>query len=335
MQSKKAVALAFVMLFLLIFLYGCGGDKENRNKMPGDNKGGEAAVDINALTAEWAESAHSNILLAPAQRDGCVVCHDGGAFAMKQTELASIERDFFISVDCRACHTGQGVELMEAGSVEIPTAENVKGGSGALCMYCHNSRTAPQMDDKDRVAPHYSSQADIASGTGGIRREDFEYGNTAAHVDIDNSCVGCHMTEADGGYAAHSFQVENVENACGQCHQEIADVNLKAGGDYDGDGETEGFQTEVEGILALVQEAIVDELNGGSFTSSHGTVVFKDAEGTELSEVPDELYQAAYNYLLVSNDGSLGIHNPTLVVQLLQQSYKVLKGEDIPKAKLK
>ena len=333
MWSKQRTALALLMLLFLFFFYGCGDKSQSERKTPDESKG--AALDINGLTAQWAESPHSNILLAPAQRDGCVVCHDGGAFAAKQTEVAAIERDFFISIDCRACHTGQGVELMEAGSVEIPTAENVKGGSGALCMYCHNSRSAPKMDDARRAAPHYSSQADLVSGTGGIRRADFEYGNTAAHVELDNSCVSCHMAETEAGYAGHSFQVENIEETCGQCHQGIDGLNLKAGGDYDGDGETEGFQTEVEGLLALLQEAIVEELNGGSFTSSHGTVVFKDKEGEELSEVPDELYQAAYNYLLVQNDGSLGIHNPTLALQLLQQSYKVLKGEDIPQAELK
>ncbi|MCR3923569.1 MAG: ammonia-forming cytochrome c nitrite reductase subunit c552 [Firmicutes bacterium] len=337
MHRRKWLLFGLILLFSVIVVAGCGGNNDEEQPDPnpqnGNNQG--EALDINALTAQWADSSHSNILLSPAQRDNCVVCHDGGAFAMNQTEIAELERDFFISIDCRACHTGQGVELMEAGTVTLPTAENVDGGLGALCMSCHNSRKVPNIDDEGRSAPHYSSQADIASGTGGIRIEGFEYGNTSAHVNIDDTCIGCHMMETEEGFASHTFKVDSIEDACSQCHQDITDANLEAGGDYDGDGNTEGFQTEVEGLLALLSETIATELDGGTFESGQGAVIFKDASGTEMDEVPNELYQAGYNHLLVSNDGSLGIHNPTLTVQLLQQSYKALTGEDVPGAEMK
>lgn len=336
MSRRKRLIYAVLLLFTLLILYACSGGKNEQDRKPeSGNKEQKNDLDINALTAQWVESDHSNILLAPAQRDNCVVCHDGGAFAENQTELATIERDFFVSIDCRACHTGQGADLMESGKVTIPTAENVAGGSGALCMFCHNSRKKPNIDDENRSAPHYSSQADLVTGTGGIRLEGFDYGNTKAHVNIENSCVGCHLTQTEAGYASHSFEADNVEAACASCHQGISDANLKAGGDYDGDGNEEGFQTEVEGLLVLLEKAVVEELAGGSLESGHGAVVFKDAEGEELTEVPNELYQAGYNYLLISNDDSLGIHNPTLTVQLLQQSYKGLTGKDVPNAKLK
>ncbi|HZK24309.1 MAG TPA: ammonia-forming cytochrome c nitrite reductase subunit c552 [Oscillospiraceae bacterium] len=337
MKAKKWLTLGLLILLSMLIAAGCGGDTKEQDSTSQDGSKKQAGdnVDIKALTAQWVESKHSNILLSPAQRDECVVCHDGGAFAENITEVAAIERDFFISVDCRACHTGQGADLMEEGKVTIPTAEKVQGGSGAVCMFCHNSRTAPNIEDENRSAPHYSSQADLATGTGGMRLEGFDYGNTSAHVNIDDSCVGCHLLETEGGYASHSFKVDKVEAACGQCHQDINDLNLTAAGDYDGDGQEEGFQTEVEGLLALLQAAVGEELAGGSFESGHGAVVFKDAEGAALDEVPKEMYQAGYNYLLISSDGSLGIHNPTLTVQLLQQSYKGLTGEDVPKAKLK
>ncbi|WP_156946380.1 hypothetical protein [Desulfitibacter alkalitolerans] len=35
---------------------------------------------------------------------------------------------------------------------------------------------------------------------------------------------------------------------------------------------------------------------------------------------------------LVAQDGSLGLHNPIFAVQLLQQSYSQLTGEDVPDA---
>ncbi|HHX74841.1 MAG TPA: ammonia-forming cytochrome c nitrite reductase subunit c552 [Firmicutes bacterium] len=339
MNGRKLVAFGLVMLFLLLFLTGCaGGNSEQENngqqQEPPAQKETEA-LDINALTAQWAESAHSNILLSPAQRDNCVLCHDGGAFAANQAEVGALERDFNISIDCRACHTGRGVDLMEAGTVDIPSADNVQGGTGALCMACHNSRHAGDVKDERRAAPHSSSQADVFTATGGIRAEDFNYGSTGAHTGIKDSCVGCHLTETEAGFASHTFGVESVQAACGQCHQGITDANLAAGGDYDGDSNKEGLQTEVEGLLALVAGAVKEKTGGGEISSSHGSVVITTAGGEEMEELPDEVYQAAYNYLLVSSDGSLGIHNPTYAVQLLQQSYKWLTGEDVPGAELK
>lgn len=319
---------------MIVFLLAAGcrarGDGQQQPP-PGD---GRAELDISALVGQWVESSHSNILLYPAGRDGCVLCHDGGAFAEGLTEQAQLERDFFISIDCRACHTGRGVELLEAGTVDIPTQENVQAGLGAQCLSCHNERRKPELTDPNRSAPHPSSQAGVFTGTGGIRAEGFDYGSTAAHVNIDDTCVGCHMLETQQGFRSHTFAVDDVQAACGRCHQNIATVNLQAKGDFDGDGNTEGFQDEVQGLLDLLEARINEELNGGSFTSGGGRIQFKNAAGDEI-EVPDEVYQAAYNFVLVAQDGSLGVHNPLFVVQLLQQSYRVLAGEDVPGADIR
>ncbi|NLN06817.1 MAG: ammonia-forming cytochrome c nitrite reductase subunit c552 [Firmicutes bacterium] len=336
MNGRKLVAFGLVLSFFLMFLAGCAGGKLEKGKngpqkVPLAERETEA-LDINALTAQWAESSHSNILLSPAQRDDCVLCHDGGAFAANQSEIGELDRDFNVSIDCRACHTGRGVDLMETGTVDIPSADNVKGGTGALCMSCHNSRRVGDVKDAERSAPHYSSQADVFTATGGIRAEDFNYGSTGAHAGIENSCVGCHLAETKEGFASHTFKVESVQAACGQCHQGITETNLAAGGDYDGDGDKEGLQSEVEGLLSLVAEAVKEKTGGGEISSAHGSVVITNANGEEMEEIPDEIYQAAYNYLLVSSDGSLGIHNPTYAVQLLQQSYKWLTGKDVPGA---
>ena len=146
MTKRTGLVLTLLILSAMLLLCGCGKDADNKRNPAAGGGGKEqaGALDINALTAQWAESPHSNILLAPAQRDGCVVCHDGGAFAENQTEVAAIERDFFVSIDCRACHTGQGAELMAAGRVDIPTAENVAGGTGAYVCSAQ-PRKAPSL----------------------------------------------------------------------------------------------------------------------------------------------------------------------------------------------
>ncbi len=317
-----------VLLALMLIAGGC--PRRDQAQPP---PGGEE-IDINALVAQWTESGHANVLLYPAGREGCVVCHDGGAFAEGITDPAALERDFNVAIDCRACHTGRGVDLMEAGTVDIPTRQGVQAGLGAQCLACHNERRAPNIADENRAAPHPSSQAGVFTATGGIRAEGFSYGSTTAHVNIRDTCVGCHMTRTEGNFAGHTFRVENVEAACGRCHQGIRNSNLRAKADYDGDGNVEGFMDEVEGLLNVVRDAVVAALDGGSFTAEGGRLRFRNAAGDEI-QVENQVYQAAYNHTLVSQDGSLGIHNPLFAVQLLQQSYRALTGEDVPGAELR
>lgn len=333
MVRRKLSILGLVFLVLLLVTAGCARQQEK--PAPGENGdgGGNGAreLDIESLVTQWTEAAHANIQLRPAQTEGCVICHDGGAFVEQVNDPAEIDRDFFVSIDCRACHMGHGTELMKSGTISIPTQDNVKAGTGALCLFCHNERRAPSISDENRSAPHYSSQAGVYTASGGIKREGFNYGSTTAHAGLENTCVSCHMTQTGDGFASHTFAVENVQAACGSCHQNISTVNLTARNDYDGDGEARGFQDEVQGLLDKVEEAVVATFGGGSIESAHGQVVFKNTAGEEL-QVPDEVYLAGYNYKLVSNDGSLGIHNPRYVVQLLQQSYRAVTGEDVPNA---
>lgn len=327
----KKLKWLVIMLALSLLVSGCPWREELRPAPPD----GRAEIDINALVAEWTQSGHANVLIAAAARESCVVCHDGGAFAQGITDPAELDRDFSVAIDCRACHTGRGVELLEAGTVDIPTRQNVQAGLGAQCLFCHNERRAPDINDENRPAPHPSSQAGVFTATGGIRAEGFDYGSTTAHVNIEDTCIGCHMTRREeGNYAGHTFQADSVGAACARCHQGIRNNNFRANADYDGDGNTEGFMDEVEDLLNVLEGAIEEALEGGSFETDGGRIRFRNAAGDEV-RVGNEVYQAAYNYLLVSQDGSFGLHNPLFAVQLLQQSYRVLTGEDVPGAEIR
>ncbi len=315
-----------------LFAVGCPPAEEPAPQEPEPQPQETQEIDPSELVGQWVESNHSNIVLTAAERDDCVVCHDGGAFAEQITVVGELEREFHVSTDCRACHTGHGNDLMQAGTVSIPTQENFEAGTGAQCLACHNERRVPDIDDERRSAPHYSSQGGVYTGTGGIRATDFDY-STSTHTEIENTCNACHMTPTEAGWASHTFAVDNVEAACGDCHKDITDVNLAANADYDGDGEAAGFQDEIEGLLSMIEEAISEAIDGGSFQTGGGAIQFSDAAGNEI-QAPNEVYQAAYNHVLVTNDGSLGVHNPIFVVQLLQQSYLELTGEDVPGAEI-
>jgi hypothetical protein len=333
----RKILLAAVVLTVFLLVAGCGQKKEQPVAQPNPAPVVNVPeINVESLIAEWIDSDHSNIQLYPAGRDNCVTCHDGGAFAGKLTQQDQLDREFNVALDCRACHSGYGLEIQQLGVVDLPAQKNFKAGKGALCLSCHNERGAPDINNERRASPHGGSQGGIFSGSGGIRSDGFNYTNSP-HTGISDSCVSCHMTETSEGLPSHTFRVESAEASCGNCHSGLTDVNRTALGDYDGDGTTKGFQDEVKGLLNILEAAIVEALDGGSFATGGGQVQFKDAKGEVVApaDITNEIYQAGYNHVLVKYDSSYGIHNPHYVVQLLQQSYKVLTGEDVPGATLK
>ncbi|MBS4025218.1 MAG: ammonia-forming cytochrome c nitrite reductase subunit c552 [Clostridia bacterium] len=334
MKLKRFIMLIIILMTAVFLLTGCpprqpAQPPQDQEQQPPPQ---QQRIDISALVTQWAESDHANIQLYPAKRDDCVVCHDGGAFAQQLTKQDQLERDFNVAIDCRVCHTGRGVELMQAGTVNIATQENVQAGLGAQCLACHNERRVPDINDQRRSAPHPSSQGGVYTGTGGIRAEGFNYSNSP-HAGIQNTCIACHMTNKQG-FPSHNFAVDNAQAACGNCHGNITDVNLKAKNDHDGNGTANGFQDEVAGLLDLLKNAIAEATDGATIQTEGGQIQFIDLAGNQIdpAKIPNEVYQAGYNHVLVSNDGSLGIHNPVFVIQLLQQSYRELTGEDVPNA---
>lgn len=279
--------------------------------------------------------------------EACVRCHSGEAFidmAKGEDEL-SLE---FQTVTCAVCHDPHSAEheaqvrLVE--EVTLPDGTQVENaGTSALCMNCHNGRVGPdQVAQEEPHYPHYSTAAEMISGTGG-----YTYGqpvDDSIHVTKTTvGCVDCHMAPTPGwadqpggeplpGHdevGAHTFKMtsaDGVENlaACTDCHLGLATFNRPARGDYDGDGAVEGVQDEVQGLLDLLFQAILD-----SGVEWLGHYPYWKNVTTEAQKA------AIYNWSFVEHDGSLGVHNTPRAVQLLQLSYKDLTGQEVPNADLR
>lgn len=254
------------------------------------------------------------------------------------------QRDWVVATDCRACHIGAGVQIAEEGSVEgIPNLETAEGGTGALCMACHNGWHPPgEGREGNLAAPHYSTQTDmlfgvntleVGGGGGGAgettgtgeatgtqdatgNAEGGEEERVSPHAEVEDTCVGCHV--AGGDDPGHLFSIENYDS-CSQegCHEGDMTDGGQAEEDFDGDGQTENVTQEVEGLMQTLENAINEAAGSTSFASEQGDVVF---EGGGRVSADDPAYQAAYNYLYVEKDGSRGIHNTQFTVQLLQDS---------------
>ena len=334
LSARRWLYVGLAVLVGAAMLAGC--------QQQGDGGGGDqedgGGVDINAISSEWAESTHTQIVTNAAEEAFCVQCHDGGAFALGVMDPAELDREWPVSTDCRACHTGRGAEAIESGEASAPVlSEPLDIGMGALCANCHRSLGKPELTNEERETPHHSPIIDIYSGEGGLRTDDMQVGSSEGHREVDEACVGCHMADIDG-YPSHTFSVADVGQVCGGCHDDLESAegsetpDVDAQGDYDGSGSNGTFEEEVSGLLNQLDAAITQKADGAKYAVSRGDIVFKRGETTVTPTITDELYLAVYNHYLISEDNWMGAHNPRFTIDLLQESYRVLSGSALPNA---
>lgn len=330
---KRLLIFAVVAMLAAVAVAGCqqGGTTNE------DNEGSEdKATNPTPLVEAWAESTHSVPVASIATRAPCAGCHDGLAFSRNVEDPAELaDRQPFgpyvVATDCRACHTGQGADILAAGEAEIPSqTDPVKGGKGALCMACHNQEIAPDITAEEHPYPHYGPQAEVLLGIGGIQ-DGLTVLSTQRHAEIDDTCVTCHMANDDG--SGHTFKP--TEDACPDCHKEFDSAEaMKASADYDGDGTAEVFVDEVQGLMDAVEQATNESAGSDEFRTSRGDIFFISNDTTMTSAIPQEAYQGAFNWVLINHDKSRGIHNPFFTVTLLQETYRQVTGAALPNAEI-
>ncbi len=335
MRRTQLFTLVLALLFIVaaVSLSACGPEPQTSVDPPEATTTPEPPEETEdteglelEIVSEWLESGHANIQVFPAGREECVLCHDGGAFVDAISSPADLEREYMVAIDCRVCHTGRGPELAANGLVDLPNSDGVRAGKGALCMECHNARRSPDPSSEERSAPHYSAQAEMLTGSGAMPIEAIEYDTTERHADATDTCLACHV-------GSHTFAPSYETCESTECHPQGIDADTPAEADYDGDGTVTTFTEEVEGMLDMLEEAINEATNGGSFTVEGGAIGFLDQSEQTLS-VADDVYSAAYNHTLVSNDGSRGVHNPGFTISLLRESYTLVSGQEHPGAEL-
>ncbi|MHB0870972.1 MAG: hypothetical protein ACYC66_08655 [Chloroflexota bacterium] len=137
--------------------------------------------------------------------------------------------------------------------------------------------------------------------------------------------------EHNFGMASPEGKVQNT-TACQTCHAGITSFDLPAKADYDGNGQVEGVQEEVAGLVQLLQTAIADS----GIKPIQGNPYF---DAADLAKANEKQKNAAYDYRFVrgleGRDGKdNAIHNFKRSVALLQLSHKDLTGRDVPNAAL-
>jgi hypothetical protein len=288
-------------------------------------------------SAEWGNSMHAITTrdAAGSGRDACVGCHTGQGFVGKIAGATAVDTSYS-AISCQTCHEPHGETTPSANAHIVRTLNAVtladgtqvtNAGMGTLCMNCHQSRQnaavyAAKTAGSARFGPHHGPQGDMLVGTNG-----FTYGKaipSSAHGDVvEDTCVTCHMQAVDAADPAlthvggHTFKpsfagngtvpAKELVGACQTCHgPDVTSFNFPLM-DYNGDGIIEGAQTEVQHLLD--QLAVMLPPAGQA----------KSTLNIDSSWTQPQL-EAAYNYLFVQGDGSLGIHNMAYTVGLLKAS---------------
>lgn len=287
---------------------------------------------------DWKTSAHATMPLSgeEASRTGCWPCHNGPAIAAVQKNPTApdyTKTPVVESIACQDCHDPHGngnermVRIVQAqplmNGYAIPAGV---GGMGNLCMTCHRSRydanakvAAQQRVFSQRFYAHYSPQADMYLGTNA-----FEFGQNLSglmtHEGAENACVTCHMAPLSGGLSNHGFNMvdaagKDIVTACKECHGEISDfAEIRAMGDYDGNGTIEAATVEVAGLMAQLKATLPLGADGEPVTGGADSVKVK-----AHPKYPTVL-GAMWNYYFVKQDFSGGIHNTKYAVAILKLS---------------
>jgi hypothetical protein len=180
----------------------------------------------------------------------------------------------------------------------------------------------------NRFGPHENGQADLYLGSNGYQYNDSTLTGLMTHGSLEDGCVTCHMAKGgnasspiQSGHAMHMIDTAGHPTAlglaaCKPCHGEIEDYSdVKAFADYDQDGRIEGFQFEVEGLLAKLKDKLPkDRLTGEPVTMKKDSMLVMNQP---------RVVQDLWNYYFINNDGSRGIHNPKYTVALLQKALNI------------
>lgn len=302
---------------------------------------------------EWYISKHALTTRIPsgAGREVCVGCHTSDGF-IGRIAGSPTTNNVYSAISCQACHEPHGQTMPTNNPHLLRTLAAVtmgdgtvvtNGGEGLLCLSCHHSRDGSAVTNVlnypkglatwaggSSFGPHDGPQGDMVLGLNAIT-----YGksipSSAHRAAITNLCVDCHMqptATTDPGFlvaGAHTFEMSGTNShgvyvqmtaGCTQCHGPISSFDLVE--DYEGNGNFQGVQEEVQGLLNTLSTYLPN-----SSGIVDGTI--KASISVKTNWTTAQL-NAAYNWQFVSNDGSLGIHNAPYAVGLLQASIADISG---------
>ena len=291
----------------------------------------------------WENSSTQGTTLASCQR-----CHIAQGYIDFTKGVATNTVGWTVAngnygISCQTCHDPHGndnghelrKEPLASDTLGNGYNYGTYGGTGNICFNCHKARRdnvsyiATTKTVNSTWGPHHSTQADNLLGlnAAAFTSQPFVSGG---HKDaLTNACNDCHMAATtDTGtvtrdqVGGHSWNMSYAPTGydhtvgCKNCHgsSKTHFSDWQAAMDYDGNGKVEDVQTEVHGCLTKLALALPH--------NADGTIAY--AQITNQNQM-----RAYWNYQLISNDGSFGIHNAKFAFDVLTKSLAAL-GQTTP-----
>lgn len=259
----------------------------------------------------------------------CAACHSNEGFVDFML-LGAANEDGYENptrITCATCHDdhdtfdfetdGQDYALRSIEPVPLRLiASNYiidLGGTSNLCVNCHQPRSSEPLNDGSglyemtttRFGPHHSPQGTMFEGIGGAQIPgSMSYPQIASSAHrMGSNCVTCHMGETtDGNDGSHTNFP--TENACVVCH-------------------TNGAPSEVAGLeadLTTLRNLLANVVSQDGLVIG---IIVNDRSQEGIFTIAEA--QAAWNYMMVTEDQSNGIHNPEYAKALLRNSIEALE----------
>jgi hypothetical protein len=224
-------------------------------------------------------------------------------------------------------------------------------GKGNLCGQCHQPRSlSPEMNANPpgdsllitttRWYSHYGVQTQMLMGDGGFKFPDYTYTGNSYHAGStaikQEGCPTCHMAEqvyppnnGTGKAGGHTMNIhytwDGVEGqlltGCKQsgCHSSITSTDFP-GSTTAPVGAQTATTRNLDTLFTLLGrrgylDTVLTSPNYGLVKLTGGKLVIKPAVKAG----------SLYNYFLVVNDQSIGVHNTKYTIELLRSSIAELR----------
>ena len=325
----------WALLGILLLVWGLSGcqpetkPSEQTLAPAGPGSCAECHADTTIIAArrlQVAASAHADAANLRRNSAACAICHTSQGFTIHLAKgTTDIGKDIEdpAPIGCQTCHkihthyTAEDYGLRVEGPLKIElTGDVVDMGRSNLCGQCHQPGWGypppvpggPDVEIGSRFwGPHYGPQAAVVAGVGGYG----SFGSTSVHYTFaPEGCVTCHMarpygTEAGGHtmgmrYTEAGHSMPNV-SGCNKCHAGIESFNQN------------NIQADVTALLEELRSLL---LEAGLLDSNNQAV-----PGTYSADEAGALW----NYLLITHDGSLGVHNPAFTREMLNRAIAALE----------
>ncbi len=293
---------------------------------------------------EWQESGHAAVTGATANYfqggnfglNACGECHSGDYFHLailngedvEESLLQGVAPENMMAVECAICHdphmqTGKAAEPDEGRDFQLryaevtnPTPTNTEAAVQDtsrfnLCGQCHHSR-GRMWTSTDR-GPHHSVQVNVYTGEMATPAGESPliFSRVSVHSFAPEQCATCHMFRQDfeseiaPAISGHTFAVNFKSCAISGCHPSQAQAEAVYA----------TLQAEIQGRLDAVAAALGDP----------ATWEYSEEGGpSDQSGISDNVKKARFLYHMVLSDGSLGMHNPSYVRDMLLEAEELL-----------